>query len=127
MLQYEYNDARQPKINSRQIRFNGAGEDSHETFYISKSKPKSSTLSDGAFGFCKTARKPYDVAVCLILMVIHKHAPDVLKISSDGSWNDPYDCGFNFTSQTNTIAGWVLARKLFNELFKEESDLNLSD
>ena len=49
-----------PVITDKLVRFNGIDEDGHETFYIERSYT--------GFGFCKTARKPYDkvVVACLL-------------------------------------------------------------
>jgi len=49
-----------PEITADAITFNGTGEDSHETFQITKA------ASD--FTFCKTARKPYDAVTLAVLM-----------------------------------------------------------
>jgi hypothetical protein len=38
--------------------------------------------------FCKTARKPYDVAVGAILIRCHQHAPEAFVFDSDGGWLD---------------------------------------
>lgn len=68
----------QPEINGRYLVFNGDYEGSldHETFYIEK---------DGhGFHFCKTARKPYDLIVCAVLLVLCEIAPTALVLSSDG-------------------------------------------
>jgi len=53
---------------------------------------------------CKTDRKPYDLAVCLLLLRLTAIAPDAIKISSDGYWDKD----------------WVPARKAYVELFEEE-------
>jgi hypothetical protein len=57
--------------------------------------------SGESFDFCKTARKPYDLAVCLVYMILKRHAPKSVKISSDGDWEQE----------------WVEARKVYKELF----------
>lgn len=57
------------------IRFNGVGELSHETFLIERFSRE--------FEFCKTNRKPYDLAVCGVLILISLYA-DGGEISSDG-------------------------------------------
>ena len=69
-----------PEITETHIQMNGAGDDGYETFVLTKHP------SD--FEFCKTAQKPYDAVVCAILISAHKHAPDVLTISSDGERAD---------------------------------------
>ena len=38
---------------------------------------------DGAFGFCKTNRKPYDLIVWNILLKAHKVAPKKITIKND--------------------------------------------
>lgn len=57
-VQWEDDTPRAPEITGDVIRFNGVGEDGHETFYF----------ENHAGGFCKTARKDYDAVVvaCLI-------------------------------------------------------------
>lgn len=84
-----------PATSSEVVRFNGIGDDGHETFYVEKTfkpeewqKPKEGGLY---FEFCKTARKPYDVVVTACLIALHHHCPDV-KISSDGG-NDEWGPG----------------------------------
>ena len=64
-----------PYIGDDMIRFNGIGRDSHETFHLEK------TGSD--FEFCKTAQKPYDLAVSAILIYASSVSLDG-TISSDG-------------------------------------------
>lgn len=90
-----------PEVNSDQIRFNGWKEEGHETFLLTREKPGS---SPECFNFCKTARKPYDVAVCLTLLICYGHAPKAIRISSDGSWDHE----------------WLEARNAFKELFGVE-------
>ena len=76
-VQLEDDNPRPPRIDEDVILFNGVGEDGHEPFCLSR-KPNST------FEFCKTARKPYDVLVCSVLLIAHKVASDALDISSDG-------------------------------------------
>lgn len=65
----------EPIADSKQIRFNGAGDGMYETFLLSKG------IDDA---FCKTARMPYDLIVCAVLIVANKHAPKSITITSDG-------------------------------------------
>ena len=65
-----------PLISNNEIIFNGKGEDGHETFYLSKD------IDD--FEFCKTAEKPYDAVVVLVLKKVKEICPNWLKLSSDG-------------------------------------------
>jgi len=75
IIQYELDDDADPVCNEHVIRFNGIGEDGHETFLF--------TNAEEEFAFCKTARKPYDIVVCECLIVLQHFMPE-LKISSDG-------------------------------------------
>lgn len=63
--------------------FNGdaSKEEDHETFALEIGHSKNR--------FCKTARKPYDLAVCLCLLVIKYHLKET-EITSDGNkeWYD---------------------------------------
>ena len=58
-LQFESDNSRPPFVGHDVIRFNGPGDDGHETFYLTRTADE--------FSFCKTARKPYDAAVVAIL------------------------------------------------------------
>ena len=69
------------------IIFNGIGDDAHETFFLSKeAKPfnfkKEYEGQDTSFYFCKTAMKPYDIAVWYMLTQIQRICPSV-SISRD--------------------------------------------
>ena len=92
-VQREYDRATRPLVGKDVIRFNGVGEDGHETFWFPK-------VWEG-FCFTKTSRKPYDLAVCCVLMLASFHAdggdPKEDGISSDGinaahgQWPDNVD------------------------------------
>tara|TARA_B100002049_G_scaffold216394_1_gene182295 strand:- start:1414 stop:1986 length:573 start_codon:yes stop_codon:yes gene_type:complete len=43
---------------------------------------------EGIFNFCKTARKPYDLLVCALLLVCENEAPGCWTIRSDGDWSE---------------------------------------
>lgn len=81
-----------PIVDSKMIYFNGAGSKKfdlgHETFAIAR------VGGSGDFGnFCKTARKPYDLAVCAALILLAYHVPKA-TVSSDGdhkNWQPAYD------------------------------------
>ena len=62
------------------VSFNGYGENSHETFYV--------TPSSAGFNFCKTAEKPYDAVVVACLIAMGRAYGDAVKISSDGNASD---------------------------------------
>jgi len=95
VLQYEYNVAKPPSVTDSLIRFNGVEDEGHETFLITKER-------NSDFLFCKTAYKPYDLAVCLTLLLIQEVAPGVLLVSSDGDDED-----------------WKPARETFKQLFSD--------
>jgi hypothetical protein len=97
-LQVEYDDTRPPAVKKSEIQFNGAGDDGHETFYV----PFSPSDADKEFSFCKTAQKPYDLAVCLCLLRIAHHCP-AFSFSSDGEWR----------------TDWLMPRGAYRHLFKE--------
>ena len=89
-------------IDDEVIRFNGIGDESHETFYLPKEKPEEDQyLIDGKtvqelhpgpyFHFCKTAGKDYDKYVTAILIIADCISKDALKVESDGDadlWQD---------------------------------------
>ena len=67
-----------PLISDEVIQFNGVGTDSHETFAVYRRKPK---VGD----FCKTARKPYDLAaVAALCHFATVPDPAALDANSDG-------------------------------------------
>ncbi len=63
-----------PIVTAEIIQFNGKGEEGHEPFVFEPRK--------GQF-WTKTARKPYDQAVCEVLLVLNAYLPN-LSIDSDG-------------------------------------------
>jgi hypothetical protein len=90
-LAAEYDDPDEPPVASPAIvRFNGVGEDGHETFLIDP--------DDRGFTFCKTNYKPYDAVVCAALIALERAAPGAYEISSDGSPVD-WKSGLDFARQ----------------------------
>ena len=74
-------------ITTDEIVFNGKGSLGHETFVLKKdAKPfnfkKDYEGQDTSFYFCKTAMKPYDIAVWYMLTQIQRICPSV-SISRD--------------------------------------------
>lgn len=67
-------------IGKGEVYFNGYEDDSHETFVLDR-------LEKG-WSFCKTARKPYDVAVTAILAYLEGAHPDKFSVGSDGTPQD---------------------------------------
>jgi hypothetical protein len=91
------------------IRFNGVNGEGHETFIFFKKMPKEQQISSDKsrhFYFCKTARKPYDLAVCLVLLSLAQHASKSVELGSDGDWNGE----------------WTDVRRVYKELFGVESE-----
>lgn len=70
---------------------------SHETFYFDFSQKQFN-------GFCKTARKPYDIVVCCVLIILKEHLGYKFKFSSDGEYNNDE---------------WLKAIELYNNVFNE--------
>lgn len=112
-LAYEYDAAengkpKPPEVSDDQIRFNGWKDEGHETFCFQKKMPKPQPWIETKefFDFCKTARKPYDLAVGLSLLAAHKHAPNTIKISSDGDWDEE----------------WVYIRRAYEEIFGKKPE-----
>jgi len=68
------------KYESDCVSFNGVGTGAHEIFYID--------LHSHDDGFCKTAEKPYDMAVTASLILAKKVFGADISIRSDGDWKD---------------------------------------
>lgn len=86
-LCWEFDREEKPvEISVTKIRFNGLGDDGHETFYFTRSVPPEPEYrkGEGDFQFTKTARKPYDDAVVACLIAFQDIAPDAFTWSSDG-------------------------------------------
>jgi len=68
-----------PSIYYDAVIFYGDGEKdlSHETFYFSR-------IDGNGFYFCKTAEKPYDLAVTSFLIIAKHYLKDSLSFDSDG-------------------------------------------
>jgi hypothetical protein len=78
-----------PIANGEEIRFNGYADEGHETFLLTPHRIN--------FGFCKTARKPYDSVAVAVLMF-------ATKISSGFSWSSDGSNEENYTRE----AGFLL-------------------
>lgn len=70
-----------PTFGEDAVWFNGAGADGHETFSLHRG-------GSGGFTFCKTASKPYDLAVTACLLIYKHFSPDTMKLTSDGDKKD---------------------------------------
>jgi len=77
-----------PVVSLDMIRFNGVGAEGHETFHLPRKMEQGRKGEGYRFNFCKTARKPYDAAVCAIMLSMHHHAPGAWDLGSDGDLED---------------------------------------
>jgi hypothetical protein len=80
-----------PQFEADRIAFNGLGEEAHETFYIDRKRERPDEYRrkcgiKTGWGFCKTARKPYDIVVTAVL--IYLHTVWKFDVSSDGDYPD---------------------------------------
>jgi len=98
LLCFEFNEPnKKPVITNALIRFNGKGKDGHETLYFEQVVDLNQHFSHDnglIFGFCKTARKPYDIAVTTFLIIAAKHLKDGIRVTSDGNeseWQEAKD------------------------------------
>ena len=90
-----------PIVTAEQIRFNGVEEAGHETFMINRKGENDD--------FCKTARKPYDIAVATSLILYSHHVKGV-RVNSDGDFED---------------TEWIDAVKLADSLFGVKPNFEL--
>ena len=77
----------EPEVSELGIDLNGDGEESHETFSFpirGEDAQTAKRLYGCRWAFCKTARKPYDLAVCAMLLVFKHHLGDQVRLASDG-------------------------------------------
>ncbi len=94
-----------PVANKSQISFNGIGDESHETFYLTKKRTPD-------FNFTKTAQKEYDSSVVAMLTYIHHIAPDALSISSDGDTMMDFEKGIALAKKISGITNLSCPVKL---------------
>lgn len=83
IIQREYDLAERPVLTKTEIRFNGVGENGHETFCFNVGEP-ANRPSGWHFSFCKTVHKPYDDVVMRVLIVLKHIYRDLLAVTSDG-------------------------------------------
>ena len=102
----EQEDAK-PEITPTLIRFNGKGDAGCGETFI---------LEIGQEMFCKTLRRPYDLAVCEILLAANAHLPS-LRLESDGFFlesRDPitgdgaWDQAMENVKQYKILYEWVI-------------------
>ncbi|HEX4188594.1 MAG TPA: hypothetical protein VHY83_11905 [Solirubrobacteraceae bacterium] len=127
-----------PELSERRIWLNGpsAGDLGHETFRIDatpwragderpavRNEPsatrESGWVTERGFiaGFCKTARKPYDIAVTSILLRCRHLAPEAFVIASDGDWQ--HDWCHGATHRTASCDTDLAPVRLLGTLFAQ--------
>ena len=89
------------KRSSDSLSFNGIGEDGHEDFFLALNLN---------FNFCKTARKPYDIAVVACLCILEHFCPDA-AVSSDGHPDEWLD-GLQLAREATGIEAMTLPKKV---------------
>lgn len=125
-----------PILEEGSIHFNGGlpADENHEDFQMqvdpmtpyrhkqdsySIHKQKQYAESHEYWDFCKTARKPYDLAVCTVLIRGVAIMPECLSVGSDGRWDQEWLHGADAgCSDLRHIE--VGARQLYPRLFDEE-------
>lgn len=96
---YEFDlPSSEPLVSGETIRFNGPGDEGHETFSVER--------SGGAWDFCKTASKPYDTVVCAVLLALRDEG---YTVTSDG---DMEPGGEDRNGWANGIALYERAKRL---------------
>lgn len=73
----------EPIISNSEVWFNGRGDESRETFAI--------RADDGEWNFCKTARRPYDLLVCVSLLAFKEVFGEDFSYKSDGITKEAYE------------------------------------
>lgn len=104
-----------PEFTEDRIWFNGNEEKDldHETFLLERESEPGSWQEPDQFGyyfnFTKTARKPYDLLVCLVMIAMHYSIP--CSLSTDGDpedWDNAlalYDSVFGTTTTYDRLFG----------------------
>lgn len=88
-----------PTFGEDKLQFNGVGDDSHETFGIGRKRVKTWEGAQLGADFCKTAEKPYDVAVTACLCYLSScFDPPAFSVTSDGKGRD-FSAGLDLARQ----------------------------
>lgn len=104
------------ECDSEHIRFNGKGDEGHETFLVKRD------TSDYNWNFCKTARKPYNEVVEACLTILAHYFKDDFKVSSDGEWNEWLEGAWE-----DTGSGVKLVVELFGEDYIKEIEEDIEE
>jgi hypothetical protein len=88
------------------LKVNGKGDEAHEDFTLREhfSDNFEENKYDLVDGFCKTARKPYDVAVVACLIVLKYRLGDRFEVSSDG-YSDDWQDGLRLAKNILKLKG----------------------
>lgn len=106
-LRLEDDSEEDPVINDDVIRFNGMEGNGHETFLVTRKIFES-------FNYCKTAGKPYDLAVTAILAITSYYS-DAVRVTSDGyqhEWSEGLELAKRFIQENDEFHGWTPALTL---------------
>ena len=104
-----------PEFTESVVQFNGYKDEAHETFAVSRATSGDCPDEQGRlFSFCKTARKPYDAAVCACLIALKHHFGDDVAIHSDGDEGD--------WEEGKQLYRDVTGREVINALDREPED-----
>lgn len=82
-----------PRFDTTKISFNGDAStgDDHETFEFERVLTPSAFAQkrdDKYFQFTKTAHKPYDLFVCVVLLILKRYLRGKIRVMSDGDLSD---------------------------------------
>jgi len=94
-IKEEYNLDTEPIFSKDKIRFNGIGDNGHETFFIEQKFSIDKDFiqthdkdKNKHFSFCKTASKPYDICVVACLVILKHYYKNDIIVKSDGDNKD---------------------------------------
>jgi hypothetical protein len=81
-----------PEVTDQKIWFNGAGDEACETFCLYRVRPPKEPGERRGWDFCKTARRPYDLAVTAALCHLASVTDPIShSVGSDGNGRDFLD------------------------------------
>ncbi len=109
----EYGDeGTAPVVGGIIVRFNGMGPAAHESFRMERffCGPPSRVRHDLFFDWCKTQRKPYDLAVTALLVAAKRRFGSLIVVQSDGGETE-----------------WVPARALCRSILGAGADVAVPD
>ena len=115
----DYNGEGDAEITDKGIFFNGDASKNLdcESFCLDLDKYK--------MGFCKTRRKPYDIAVCCMLLCMKEMFGLEFEYSSDGNCMTDYDTlskedKKNFQFEPEWVEPLMIFKKALNDMFEED-------